>query len=242
MNKVILLASVAAFSLATGAAISEDRAAAEIPLAPVTYDWEGFYAGVHLGVLRSSFDFTNVLNQSNWGDVRPGKGFSTVHDGGLAGVQMGYNWQSGSLVYGLEFAVTAFDGQHSWTNPLYYSRDDLFTVGVSSVVLATGRVGYAFERTLLYVNGGFAGGNFSASAVDTVPPFMGAGSESGWANGYSIGAGFEQGLDNNLTVGAQYTYTAFPDIVRNVGGATPYLYKAHGIGSHSVALRINYGF
>src|SRR4051812_17317955 len=91
------------------------------------YNWTGFYAGVNAGYGFGSSDWSAPVAAT-----KP-KGF-------LAGGTVGYNWQSGAIVYGIE-------GDFDWSNV----KDSVVCAGVltcetSSNWLATfrGRVGYAF--------------------------------------------------------------------------------------------------
>ena len=57
--------------------------------APSVFFWTGFYVGAHLGYGWTDVDWQDVSN-------------SLSGSGALAGGQIGYNWQKGALVFGLE--------------------------------------------------------------------------------------------------------------------------------------------
>jgi outer membrane immunogenic protein len=102
--------------------------------------WQGLYGGVHLG----------------WGE-------SGVADGFVGGAQIGYNWQKGQVVYGLEADVSLADIS-------YEERFMGVTAKASIDWLATarGRVGFLLTpRILAYGTAGF--GIASASASASVP-------------------------------------------------------------------------
>jgi opacity protein-like surface antigen len=100
MKKVLLVtASLIAIS-ATAPALAADLAARPYTKAPpmvaAIYDWSGFYVGVNGGWGSS---------RNSWDSVSPFLvGAEGSHDatGGVAGGQIGYRWQSGTWVLGLE--------------------------------------------------------------------------------------------------------------------------------------------
>src|SRR5689334_19110992 len=57
--------------------------------APSVFSWTGFYVGTHLAYGWTDVDWEGVSNSMNG-------------NGWLAGGQIGYNWQRGALVYGVE--------------------------------------------------------------------------------------------------------------------------------------------
>ncbi|MFD2228288.1 outer membrane protein, partial [Microvirga arabica] len=93
--KKILLASVALFGFA-GAAAAADLPVRSAPPAPIIaaapiFTWTGFYVGVNAGYGWSNDDFDSV----DLADEDDDGGF-------VGGAQVGYNYQIGSFVVGLE--------------------------------------------------------------------------------------------------------------------------------------------
>lgn len=192
-------------SFAVGVAIASPASAADLPartappLSPVfaqpVFNWTGFYVGVNAG-----------LGWSNGGDATvftPGGGVVGLSGSGGSGFagggQIGYNFQSGALVYGLEA-----DLQYADLN----SDSNFAGAGFGFLGLAGGsggqyfgtvraRVGYAMDRTLLYVTGGLAYGGINSSWF---------GDESTDNVGWTIGAGVEYALTNNWTVRVEGLY------------------------------------
>jgi hypothetical protein len=83
--------------LAAGTAVAEE---------PARFDWCGVYIGVHGGGALGLVDVGDLYGASLYGD--------TVRTPGvLAGGQLGYNWQRGALVYGLEADLS----WPTWTAP-----------------------------------------------------------------------------------------------------------------------------
>src|ERR1019366_3983209 len=124
-------------------------------------------------------------------------------NGFIGGGQLGYNWQRGTWLYGLEGDIQFSNERGSGnvctvagcpTGSAVFTRDyklDWFGT-------ARGRVGYLpAERLLLYVTGGLAYGNFSGSSVNgpsvTLPP-LDIGTWSFLRAGWTVGAGAEAAL------------------------------------------------
>src|SRR5262245_23112982 len=113
---------------------------------PYPLPWQGSYAGVHVG----------------FGDG----------DGVVGGGQIGYNWQSGAIVYGVE-------ADFAWSNMGEDARGCIagagcVFAGASLDWLATfrGRVGYLIDpRILTYATAGFGIASWSAEAGITGPQF-----------------------------------------------------------------------
>src|ERR1700737_3818350 len=154
--KKFLLGTVGLIALGAAA----PAAAADLPARTYTkapayiaavYDWSGFYIGANGGWGTS---------RKEWDNTTPGGLFVAEegsHDatGGVAGGQIGYRWQTGAWVFGLE-------GQGDWAD-LRGSNTSLFTgpsftnrSKINAFGLLTGQVGYAWNNALFYVKGGAA--------------------------------------------------------------------------------------
>jgi outer membrane immunogenic protein len=130
------------------------------PMAPSCM-WCGFYVGGHVGYGWSKYD--GQLNSDTAGI--PPLNFSDFQANGLAlGMHAGYNFQSGSWVFGIEGDTTITPG---WQDKLTGINSGVNFVpgGDGSLSASTridwlasirGRLGMAFDRTLLYATGGVA--------------------------------------------------------------------------------------
>ena len=152
------------------------------------YNWTGFYAGVNAG-----YGFgTSTWSLLPGTDIKP--------KGMLLGGTLGYNWQAGAIVYGVE-------GDFDWSD---VKGSVACGVGVncetSSSWLATfrGRVGYAFDRWLPYVTGGGAYGNVKATASVPLAGFSASSSSNQF--GWTMGAGVEYAFLGNWTAKLEYLY------------------------------------
>jgi outer membrane immunogenic protein len=193
MNFKLIKAGVAAAALL---AVPLAAQAADVPIkapyykgAPRSviayYNWTGFYAGVNAG-----YGFGTASTSLPGIDIKP-KGF-------LAGGTLGYNWQSGAIVYGIE-------GDFDWSGV----KGDVAcgvvsTCEVSSPWLATfrGRVGYAFDRWLPYVTGGGAYGKVKATETFAGLSTSTSSNQLGW----TFGAGLEYAVLGNWTAKIEYLH------------------------------------
>ena len=114
------------------------------------------------------------------------------------------------------------------------------------------RLGYAFDRTLVYATGGLAYGEMKSSA-NFFGPLPGnalqfTGTKNNTAFGYTIGAGVEYAFTNNITAKGEYLYYDLGKSTANVavipgsgGGGTGYNSRFKN-GGHLVRVGLNYKF
>lgn len=115
-----------------------------------------------------------------------GYGFNSDLDGFALGLQAGYNWQfSPNIVFGVEADITGTD-MNGLPGGVPAHIDYLGT--------ARARLGYTWDRTMLYGTGGFA---FSRSALAGL---------HGNDTGYALGAGIEWAYSSSWTLKAEYMY------------------------------------
>jgi outer membrane immunogenic protein len=79
---------------------------------------------------------------------------------------------------------------------------------LNTLFMSTLQLGYAWDRTLWYVKGGYAASSMSQETITIVP---GTGSfiaptGSRFANGFTVGTGLEFALTNNFSIGVEYDY------------------------------------
>jgi outer membrane immunogenic protein len=151
----LVLSFIAGLTLvAVGPALAADLPVKSAPLAPTpTSSWTGVYVGANVGYA--------------WGTGSSG-GISDDMNGVIGGGQLGYNWQSGPLVLGVEGDIQASGQKNSDTATLAGIR---FTLDREVPWFATlrGRIGYASGPWLIYGTGGAAWGNYkiTISALGT---------------------------------------------------------------------------
>lgn len=140
--------------------------------------------------------------RSGWSDPAVGADsgkFST--SGGLIGGQLGYNWQTGSFVFGVETDIDWLGVKGSAANVANVCGTDgggQCQTQQSWLGTTRGRIGYAFDRLLPYVTGGVAYGNIQA-----VQP---TGTSTATNAGWTAGAGVEYGIDRNWSAKIEYLH------------------------------------
>jgi outer membrane immunogenic protein len=197
--KKILLSSVALLGLTAGAFAADlpSRRVAPAPYVAVpVFTWTGFYVGVNAG-----YGFTdNNNNNAYYGTTAYGNDSS--RDGFVGGGQIGYNYQIGNFVVGIE-ADAQYADLGGRNNNSYYGATGVgygsSNQGIDWFGTVRGRLGYAFDRVLVYGTGGFAYG-----AGDNNNSYYGAGYAYGNRNsdtrtGWVAGGGVEYAFTPNIT-------------------------------------------
>jgi outer membrane immunogenic protein len=135
-----------------------------------------------------------------------------------------------------------------YVGPPFSGGDDVFSTKISTLLLATARIGYAWDRSLLYVKGGYAGAGVRVSVSDTVcgpgdPQDCGAGSDSNWRSGFTVGAGVEYAVTNNWIVGVEYDFARLGSASVNLGDANArYVFNDAERDVNMVLGRVSYKF
>src|SRR6195952_1892246 len=203
-----LIASLAAFTALTAAASAADlarRAAPPPEFTPVpVFTWTGAYFGINAGY---AFDASSRSNGSVFGVPAPYAVVGTTatfrdrsQDGFSGGAQVGYNWQltpGSGVVIGFEADAQYLDFGRNRNNafvsgavaPGYYVTDPRGLSSLDYFGTVRGRLGYAFDRTLVYGPGGFAHGSGSADRS-----FGGYAGNDSFRTGYAVGGGVEFAL------------------------------------------------
>jgi outer membrane immunogenic protein len=246
-SKILSISLILGTLVGIGAASAADLSAATYSKSPAmviepVYGWTGFYIGANGGYGWKDPTVTYTPNDPGaFAGTCSGIGGSTCVPpasfnvkGGLAGGQLGYNWQlNPNWLVGVE---TDFDwaringsGASSFLLGSYGPGVFTATETVRSLGTLRGRIGFIpVAPLLIYGTGGLAYGNVSTSAImpGSIP---GTGSDStggfsyvcgqgtGIANcfngassqtkvGWTVGAGGEYKIANNLSVKAEYLY------------------------------------
>ncbi|MDG4877509.1 porin family protein [Mesorhizobium sp. WSM4935] len=214
--KQLLLAT--ALVLASGTAYAAD-VLQEAPVA-ASFDWTGAYIGVNAGGGFGTFKHTATGTPTS---------IDVSSSGFLGGVQAGYNWQSGQVVYGVEtdFQGADIKGDLSFPITLLKTKVDWFGT-------LRARIGYTpVDRFMIYGTGGLAYGHFKTDIG--VPAVSGSKTKAGW----TIGAGAEYAINTNWTIKSEYLYTDLgkADVI-TVGPDT----LTDKIAFHTVRIGLNYKF
>ena len=195
---VSLLLATGASALAADLGPAPVKAPMAAPMMAAAYNWSGFYVGVNGGGGWSNF--TGV------GGTIPGVN-SLNASGAVAGGQAGGNYQIGNVVLGLEGSYDWADIRNTQVGPLGAGTLTLVTKN-DYIATVAGRVGYAFDRVLIYGKGGAA---FTRDRLDAnlAGPVPGTATGSFDRTGWLAGAGVEWAFWGNWSVKAEYDYMGF---------------------------------
>jgi outer membrane immunogenic protein len=164
--------------------------------------WQGIYVGGHVGYGWGSTRITELVPYAfcNTGDpCRLRYDFS----GPLGGAQIGFNVQSGPLVFGAEADVSWSGMRRTIQNPFGpVVANESFSTKMDWFGTGRARLGYASSSWLPYVTGGFAFARIENRYTD--PPDSAVGSGTKW--GWTVGGGVEYALQSNWSVRAEYLY------------------------------------
>jgi outer membrane immunogenic protein len=209
---------------------------AKAPAAPA-YNWTGCYVGANTGAAAAGSDFTSTVSPGthlvNAADLAAvaAAGTGSANDSRfIGGGQLGCNWQTGTLVFGVEGDLDSFSTRSTSTVNGTLTTTDAFTItnAVKTNWLGTvrPRVGVAADRSLAYVTGGVAFTNFSYAQTyaDTLSAAAGGSSASSNATGWTVGGGWETAWEHNWIFRAEYLFAKF----RSIGASGAILDTARG--------------
>jgi outer membrane immunogenic protein len=173
-------------------------------VAPVSsFSWTGCYVGGHVGGGWGESVLTN-FSEPPLGPASPAADIS----GWLAGGQFGCNYQfAGNWVAGVEVA-------DSWANirgvsDPFFGGKSVFSAQKDWIASGAARVGYAWDRWLIYAKGGVAwvGDKFNVSGTYAGLPYYVESSQT--RSGWTIGGGVEWAFWQNWSANLEYAYYDF---------------------------------
>jgi outer membrane immunogenic protein len=242
--------------------------AGQVQAAEPRYSWTGCYVGGHVGGARNNVRFSEPDETAIFGAqyfAPIGSAISVKQSGGLGGIQAGCDYQ---------FAqnwLAGVGGDLSWANLDGTTADPFFAGKTGEPITLnaktdrmstiTARVGYAWDRWMVFARGGFARAHnkYSISNLsffgNPTPDFCATGgpaiacnpAASQTRSGWTVGGGVERALTDHWTVGVEYSHYDF-------GTRSVVLTEANGIGGtiqgpvfvkqtvDAVKLSVNYRF
>ena len=259
MKKLSIVLTAAAGMLAAPAMAADLRMPVKAPPAAVlsAYNWSGFYIGGFVGgAFSGARDGTDVAVVETgpfvYNSLTPfGYDLDTSIIGGGT---IGWNFQApGSpFVFGIEGEGGYMNLRRSVADPLSPALDTVSTTTIGDFyAMITGRLGLAWDRTLIYVKGGGAYVDRSVRVLDTcnIAP---CGPATVTARGnldeftWTAGGGIEFALGSNWSVKGEYMYIDTRDTITATGNAAPggaAVSWAHALpGVHTAKFGINYRF
>jgi outer membrane immunogenic protein len=225
---VLALSALAAF---TGSALAADMAPRAYTKAPAeiaaVYDWTGFYVGANVGYGWGN-SHTNLTSDPAL--VSPGfitllgsaNAAASNSAGVIGGGQIGYNWQQGQWLAGLEadFSGTNVRSSNNFSGPVGVTRFVHTEQRLDWLATFRGRIGVlAAPQLLLYATGGLAIGqvktnsSLTTTVANNIPACVAAAvglcmgsSDTATKVGWTVGGGAEWALTSNWSVKAEYLY------------------------------------
>jgi outer membrane immunogenic protein len=216
-HRLLALGSVAALALGVSGALAADIPARGPAIAPApvifapAFTWSGFYVGVNAGHAGDKFRYPFGGDIGN----TPYSGSASVTSSGfIGGGQIGYNYAfGGGFMLGVEadYQFANVDGSLNLAlnNPISAAIEG--GSELTSFGTVRGRIGYGWDRALIYATGGWAYGRVKSSGSIEFGGFSGGLSRSQSANGWTLGAGMEYALTNNLSFKTEYLYVDLGD-------------------------------
>lgn len=195
--------ALAVFSITAQAADLPSRRTEPAAPLPPAFIWTGFYVGAQAGWAQTRTELTPGVAIA--GQTAVASLPSLNRDGAAVGLLVGYNYQIGQLVLGAEI-----DGSALITGKQRYAAltGDFITAHTNWVGSARLRVGYAFDRFMIYATGGLALADAKSKVTGTGYSYgAGDGARVGW----TLGAGAEYAITNNWIAGLEYRYSQFEE-------------------------------
>lgn len=191
---------------ATDNNVPANAAARRAPRA-TTAEWSGVYIGINSGWGSGTLSDPDIIDAI--GDLQP--------TGGLGGIQLGYNYQTDMIVFGLETDIDFAQISKTQAGTLsgtilglpaagfYVLKTDMKSLGTLRL-----RFGVDYDSSLFYVTGGLAYGEqkISAGGLATIGPnfFADAGTSSETHVGWTVGVGGEFLITRTVSLKAEYLY------------------------------------
>ena len=219
--KKVLLTTVGLVALGMTPALAADlpaRAYTKAPAVAPLPTWTGFYIGAMGG-----YGWENTNNNGM--------------NGGLAGGTLGYNWQTGPVVFGVEADAAWSDIKASASASAGVFGIVTANAKIQDMGTVRGRIGYAFDQVLVYGTGGYAWADtkLSATALGITV------SDSKVLSGWTAGAGIEAMFAPHWSVKGEYLYRSFSGDTF-FSGTIPGGVSTGTLNVHSVQVGVNYHF
>ena len=171
---------------------------------PIGYSWTGFEAGLHTSYVFSGGNNVRTVGRGTpAGDIRPGYQNTDKNGFGEVGGGIAYNYQftpGSGIVIGAEASYDFVDlHKNDYVRAAALLEND-YHQRLSSLGTTNGRLGYAFDRLLVYGTGGAAYGDPGYAATFFNPnggvAYYG-GNEAKLRVGYNFGGGVEYAIPDS---------------------------------------------
>lgn len=236
-----LLLSAAAVLMLSTPSFAADLAPAPVePVVPVApYSWTGFYAGIHAGYGWGRED--DNLSVPTAG-AAPVDHFDV--NGAIGGIHAGYNEQFNSFVVGLEGDIDLSGIRGSTHAGIGAEGATISSLSLKNTWQGSirARVGYAFDRFLIYGTGGVAFGDAKVRGSVVGPAGVFSGSDTKTLVGWTVGVGAEYAFDDHWSARAEVRYTDFGKSSYRLTGEDGSLRFKSGFDEVTTLVGISYKF
>jgi outer membrane immunogenic protein len=199
MKRAGLLVGICAAAFVAAPALAADLPMKAPPAPPLpVFSWNGFYIGANIG---GAWSHTTV------NDVVTGLSFGTDSSGFIGGGQVGFNYQMNNFVFGVEGDIDATSISKTGPGLVTGIGTLQATAKTDWVATLAGRLGFAFDRWMVYVKGGGAWVQNSATLTNltTGAAVSGSNTSSGWV----LGVGAEWAFAGPWSAKIEYDHVEF---------------------------------
>jgi outer membrane immunogenic protein len=235
-KKGFLIATSAGFA---AAATMSGAQAADMPIKAPRYvepaaSWAGWYIGASAGAAWQKTDVTtDAFTSTPYGGITPDPNASFSKTGFIGGGQIGYNWQHGNFVFGLEGDISGLTSRASASvtgyDPITYRSR------INWLSTVRGRFGLAVGDTMAYMTAGVAFGGVK----NTVNIFDTNYSSSKTRTGWTVGGGVEHMLSRNWTIGLEGLFVDLGRSTVEIDDGSQYRFSNQAVIGR---LKLNYKF
>ncbi|MGO9115037.1 MAG: outer membrane protein [Thermoguttaceae bacterium] len=220
MRRHFLMASAGAIALTGPAAWAADLPMSPPPPSVPVFSWTGLYLGFQAGFAwgNSNLNFTGFDSSAG---IPVNNSVINSHNGAIGGAHLGYNYQINQWVIGVEGSVDLTSSLYIASFPVAFGGSSLSASTASNVQGSIrGRIGYAFDRAIIYATGGVTFvnyttsyeliGNYSGNAgINGGNLVFGSNYFTNFPVGWTVGGGVEYAIDDYWSVRGEYRYTSF---------------------------------
>jgi outer membrane immunogenic protein len=232
--KRLLVAGIAVASFCGASALAADlptKAPAYVPAPAPMFSWSGWYIGANGGYAWGGSN-GQIPYSDTAGITALTQGFSD--SGWFGGGQIGFNQQNGHSVWGLEADIQGSDIKDNFSVVVPNAPAGISgNQKIDYFGTVRGRIGLAYDRTLLYATGGWAYGSVKDNFVINAFPASNSATKGGWV----VGAGIEYAFAPNWSMKLEYQYinlgnTTFTEFV------SPAPITAHSVSADFSTVRV----
>ena len=236
MKTLLKAAFVAVALLGAGASSAADLRGRNLlppaPELPTFYDWTGIYLGGQVGY---SWGSDRASEFATAGRAPLGRSFDYSPSSFIGGARIGFNYQLGSIVVGVEGDIegmNAAEGKGDLGGVVRVRQDWQGSVRA--------RLGYSLDRIMVYATAGAA---FTKLEYAYVSPLAGLTETiSAPKTGWTVGGGVDYAVTDNLILGVDYRYTDYGRFDHLGAGAYLGRTVEHEPTAHAVRASLAYKF